>query len=188
MAQGRFDEAIAESARAIELDPLSAIIQIDAANSYVVAVRYDEAIEHIHKALEIDPEFGDAYLSLGMALELKGDVTGAIAEFKRAGERGDRTVSLAFLGNLYGKTGNTGEAAKMLAELEQLANKRHVSAYLFAVLQVGLGNKVEALRWLEKNYTDGSEDIANIKVDPLLKPLHGDPRFEALAQKVFSKQ
>ena len=187
-ALGRFDEAIAEGARAIELDPLSAIIQIDEANNYIVAGRYDEAIEHIHKALELDPEFGDAYLSLGVALELKGDVPGAIANFKRARQLGDVVASLTFLGNLYGKTGNTAEAAKMLAELEQLATKQHVSAYLFAVFEAGLGNKSEAFRWLEKNYTDRSSDIANIKVDPLLKPLHGDPQFEALAQKVFSKQ
>ena len=187
-ALGRFDEAIAEGARAIELDPLSAIIQIDAANNYIVAGRYDEAIDHIHKALEIDPEFADAYVSLGVALELKGDVTAAIPNFERAHQLGADAVSLAFLGNLYGKTGNTAEAAKMLAELEQLAIKQHVSPYLFAVLQAGLGNKSEALRWLEKNYTDRSEDITNMKVDPLLKPLHGDPQFERLVQKVFSKQ
>jgi tetratricopeptide (TPR) repeat protein len=157
--------------------------------NYIMAGHYDEAISQIRQALEIAPELGYSYLGLGLALELKGDVAGALAEFKRARQLSDDPSILAVLGNLYGKTGNRAEGAKILTELEHLAKKRYVPAYVFAVLQVGLGNKTEALRWLEKSYTDReSGDITSIKVNPLLEPLHGDPRFEALVQKVFSKQ
>ena len=59
--------------------------------------------------------------------------------------------------------------------------------YLRALLYRRLNKKDEAMRWLEQGLTerDGS-NICWIKVDPLLDPLHGDPRFEALVQKVVA--
>jgi len=73
LALGRFDEAIAEGARAVELDPLSPIINVKPGYNYIIAGRYDEAIHQIRKGLELDPEFGYAHSNLGLALELKGD-------------------------------------------------------------------------------------------------------------------
>ena len=151
-----------------------------------MAGRYNEAISQIRKALEIDPEFGYADLGIGMALELKGDMTGAIVHFKRAHQLNDDPTALALLGNLYGKTGKTAEAAKILGELELLTKKQYVPAYALAVVHVGLGNKAEALRWLEQSYADRSGEISAIKVDRFLDPLRGDPRFEALVLKVFA--
>lgn len=186
-ALGKLDEAIAEGARAVELDPLSPIINMDQANNYIIAGRYDEAINQIRKALELDPQFGAAHYNLGLALELKGDVPGAIAEFKRASQLNNNDpLSLAYLGNLYGKTGNTTEAGKILAELEQLTNTKFVSAYAFAIVQLGLGNKAEAVRLLEKCYAERSQDIIYIRVDPLLDPLRSDPGFQNLVARVFS--
>jgi tetratricopeptide (TPR) repeat protein len=186
LALGRFDQAIAEGARAVELDPLSPIINVNQANNYIIAGRYDEAVNQIRKALELDPEFGSAHYNLGLALELKGDVPGAIAEFKRARQLNDDPLSLAYLGNLYGKTGNVTEAEKILTELEQLTKTKYVSPYAFALVHLGLGNKAEALRSLEKCYADRSEDIVYIRVDPLLEPLRDDSGFQNLVERVFS--
>jgi len=182
----KFDESIAEGARAVELDPLSPIIAVAQANNYIMAGRYDEAINQIRKALELDPQFGYANSNLGLALEYKGDVPGAIAEFKRAHQLNNDPLSLAYLGNLQGKSGNITEAANILAELEQLAKSKYVPAYAFALVHVGLGNRADALRWLEKSYTDRSEDIAYIGVDRLLDPLRDDPGFQDLVRRVFS--
>jgi hypothetical protein len=56
----------------------------------------------------------------------------------------------------------------------------------FSELRLGLGNKEEAaLYYLEQSYQDrAGADVGWIRVDPLLDPLHGDPRFEALAEKI----
>ena len=186
LALGRFDEAIAEGARAVELDPLSPIINVNQANNFIIAGRYDEAIHQIRKALELDPEFGYAHSNLGLALELKGDLPGAIAEFRRAHQLNGDPLSLAYLGNLYGKTGNVTEAGNILTELEQLTKTKYVSAYAFALVQAGLGNRAEALRWLEKCYADRSQEIVNVRVDRLLDPLRNDPGFQNLVGRVFS--
>ena len=186
LALGRFDEAVAEGARAVELDPLSPIINVNQANNFIIAGRYDEAIHQIRKALELDPEFGYAHSNLGLALELKGDLPGAIAEFRRAHQLDGDPMSLAYLGNLYGKTGNVTEAANILTELEQLTKTKYVSAYAFALVQAGLGNRAEALRWLEKCYADRSQEIGYVRVDRLLDPLRDDPGFQNLVGRVFS--
>jgi hypothetical protein len=83
--------------------------------------------------------------------------------------------------------GDKDAARRMLSELDQISQHREVVGYLRALLYLSLNNKDEALRWLEQGYEerDGS-NICWINVDPLLDPLHGDPRFEALVQKVIA--
>jgi len=120
LALGDLTKQLLKVRAAVELDPLSPIINVNQANNSIIAGRYDEAIHQIRKALELDPEFGYAHSNLGLALEFKGDLPGAIAEFRRAHQLDGDPLSLAYLGNLYGKTGNVTEAANILTELEQL--------------------------------------------------------------------
>ena len=85
------------------------------------------------------------------------------------------------------QSGNKEAAVQMLAELEELAQHGHVHAYWRTILYLSLGNRDEAIRWLEQGVADHEGlDIAWIKVDPLLDPLRGDPRFEELVQRVVA--
>jgi TolB-like protein/Tfp pilus assembly protein PilF len=186
---GRFDEAIVEGKLAVELDPLSLINNADLGNDYFLARRYDEAIEQVRRTLEMDPGFYSAYLALGQALEMKGARDAAIEEYQKARALNDDPSILALLGHAYASSGNKTEAVKILGQLQELSKQRYVSAYSLAIVYLGLGDKEEALRWLEKSYQDrAGTDIGSIKIDPLLDPLRGDPRFEALVAKVSSTQ
>ena len=185
---GRFDEAIAECKRAVELDPLSLINNTDLGNTYYFARRYEQATEQLRKTLEMDPGFYYALYILGQATELKGDIVGAMAAYQKARALNDDPEVLALLGHAYASSGNKTEALKILDQLKELSKKRYVSAYNFAIVYLGLGDKEEALRWLQKSYQDRAGfDIAAIKVDPFLDPLRGDPRFEALADKIVPR-
>jgi hypothetical protein len=74
---------------------------------------------------------------------------------------------------------------RLLAELEELSQHRHVPSYWRAFLYLSLGNRDEAVRWLEQAVADhDTPTVTLIKVDPTLDLLRGDPRFEALVQKV----
>ena len=184
-ALGRFDEAIAEGKRAVELDPLSLVINADLGTDYYYARRYDEAIAQVRKTLEMDPGFYIAHLGLGQMLDAKGAHDAAIVECQKARALNDDPAVLGMLGRAYGLSGNRMEAEKILDQLKELSKLRYVAAYSFALVYVGLGNKEEALRWLEQSYQDrAGSDIGYIRVDPLLDPLRGDPRFEALAEKI----
>ncbi len=189
MRSGRFDEAIAKCKRAVELDPLSLINNADLGNTYSRAGRYDEAIEQLRKTLEMDPGFYYAHGALGRALESKGALEAAIEEYQKARALNDDPGVLAELGHAYASSGKKTEALKILDQLKELSKQRYVSAYSFALVYLGLGDKEEALRWLEKSYQDREgSDIALIKINLFFDALRGDPRFEALVAKVFARE
>jgi TolB-like protein len=185
LATGQFDRAMAEAKRAVELDPISPIGRTDVATVYQVGRRYDEAITQLRNVLEIDPDFYWAHRQLGLALELKGAPGDAIGEYQKAAELNDDPRVLAFIGHAKAIMGRESDARAILAQLTEASKTRYVSGYSFAVIHLGLGEKDQALEWLEKDARERTGfEINFIKVDPYLDPLRGDPRFEALVQKV----
>ena len=184
---GQFDRAIAEVKRAVELDPVSPIIHADLGTVYTFARRYDEAIEQFRRALELDPQFYWGHRQLGLALELKGDPGNAIAEYQKALQLSDDPRVLAFIGHAEASTGRQSEARAILVKLTEIAKTRYVSGYSFAVIHLALGERDQALEWLEKDARERNGfEINFVKVDPYLDPLRGDPRFEALVSNVLS--
>ncbi len=186
-ALGRFEEAIAEGKRAIELDPLSTVINVDLGETFYYAHRYDDAARQMRKSLEIDPTSFYAHYNLGIVLQLKGDLPGAIAEYEKAKQLGDNPLVSTLCAAAKAQAGDKDAALRMLSDLDKISQHREVVGYLRALLYLSLSNKDEALRWLEQGFEerDGS-NICWINVDPLLDSLHGDPRFEALVQKVVA--
>jgi adenylate cyclase len=185
VANGRFDEAIKQIKRGAELDPLSTIMNSDFGWTLTLARRYDEAIAQLHKTLELDPTFYYARLNLGLTLQLKGDLSAAIAEYERAQQLSDDPEIRVRLATAKASSGDKEAPAQMLTELEELSRHRYVHIYWRVLLYLSLENHDEAIRWLEKGVADREgRDINWIKVDPLLDSLRGDPRFEALVQKV----
>ena len=117
---------------------------------------------------------------------MKGLNDDAVAEYEKATALNDDPVPQALLGHLYAKIGRKDEARRILQRLRDSPKERYVSPYLFAMIHLGLGEKDRAIDFLEKTYEDrDGYNIAFIKVDPFLDPLHGDPRFEALAARIF---
>jgi tetratricopeptide (TPR) repeat protein len=187
-ALARFDRAIAEGRRAVELDPLSLVDNVDLGWVYFAARRYDEAIAQMRKTIEIDSRFYLAHYYLGEALQLKGQLADAIAEYRKAVELDDDPFALALLGQAYARAGQRDEAQKILARLTEEAKSRYVSAYGVALMFIGLGDKEQAMDALERAFREGAgNDIISIKVDPILDDLRGQPRFEALAQKILAQ-
>lgn len=184
---GQFDDAIAEMKRALELDPLSVIINSDLGSVLCTAQHYDAAIEQLRKTLEMDPRFYYAHWNLGVALEVKGLVDQAVVEYEKAIALDDDPLSAGLLAHLYAKIGQKDKALQIQERLREVSKQRYVSPYIFAMIHLGLGEKDQALDFLEKTYQDrDGYNIAYIKVDPFFDPLRGDPRFEAFVQKIFA--
>src|SRR6266480_856663 len=184
-ARGEFDRAIAEGKRAVELDPLSMIDNADLGQIYFYARRYDEAISQIGKAIEIDLHSYLAHFYLGQIYQLQGHLTEAIADYQKAVELDDDPQALAFLGQAQARIGQHDKAQKILSRMTEEARSRYVSAYSFALMFIALGDKERAIDALELAYREGAaNDIITIRVDPMLEDLRGQPRFEALAEKI----
>ena len=185
MTVGQFDPAIAEAKRAVELDPLSLIINADFSWLYLCSRRYDEAEAQARKTLEIDPHFFLAHYYLGEILQFKGHLTDAIAEYQKAFDLTNDPYPLAALGQARARNGQKDEARKILGRLDEEAKSRFVAPYAKALVLNALGEKAHAIDELERAYREGTGAyLFVIKVDPFLDDLRGDPRFEALVQKI----
>ena len=118
-------------------------------------------------------------------MELQGKIPEAIAQYEKAATLTDDPIGLGLLGHIYGVAGRKDEARKILGRLRALRAQRYTSGYSLALVCLGLGDRTEAINWLEQTYRDRDANfLGAMRVDQLLTPLHGDPRFEALAEKI----
>ena len=183
---GDFNRAIAEMKRALELDPLSVVFSVDLGVAYYFDGRYQEGIAQTRKALDLDPNAYYPYYNLGELLEESGDFPGAISEYKKSVALDADPYPLALLGRAEALNGNREAALKILQQLA--VSKRYVADYSVGLVYLGLGDKNQAMDWFEKSFAKRQPDLNTIRFDPLLRPLHGDPRFEQLAEKILPAQ
>jgi len=153
--------------------------------AYLHNGRLEEAIAQFRKTIELDNSFVPGHWNYALALALQGKISDAITECEKAVSTSDDPNRLGLLGYLYGLAGRGAEARDTLEKLRQLRTQRYTLAYALALASLGVNNKTEAIAWLEQGYNDrDGENVGKIRIDPLLKSLHGDPRFEALAERV----
>ena len=185
---GRLDEAIAETKRTLELDPLSLLTNSLLGESYYFARQYDQAIEQLQKTLELDPNFLLAQDTLGHAYVQKSMYKEGIAEFQKAlAILPGNALALSGLGYAYAVSGRRAEAQKVLDQLAEISKQKYVPAASRAAIYAGLGDKDKAFEWLEKAYEERSIVIGSghpIKVDPVWDPLRSDPRFADLLRRM----
>ena len=185
IAVGQRNEAIAEARCAQTLDPVSLPTGTNLAAILYFAGHYAEAVEASLRVLEIDSSFGRAYEDLGRAYEQQGMYAQAIAAFEKAVQCSGRSSrDLASLAHTFAIAGKQSDTLKLLQELKDLSKKRYVSPYSFALVFAGLGNKSQALVWLEKAYQGLDGALPFIKVNPRLAPLHSDSHFRDLVRRM----
>jgi TolB-like protein len=185
-AMGEIDRAIEEMKRAVELDPFSAFMNQCLSYNYMIARRYPEAIAQGRKSIELDPNYYLAHQTLAQALELSGHIDEAIAEYEKPHGPSHEPYVLAFRAHIYGIKGDRNKALQLLNEMKDLSKRRHVWPFGFALAYLGLGDKEQAMDWLERSYNQKEyEMMALLKLHPMLDPLRGEPRFERLVEKVF---
>ena len=181
---GRFDEAIAAEKKALELDPLNTFLNTDLAFFMYWARRYEDAITQIRKTLELDPNNAFAHSILGWCLIWKGSKAEARAEFQTARTLDDLPWYVGSFGYACAVSGDRAKAEQILHDLEDLSKQRYVSPANRAAVYLGLGEKEEALDWLEKAYEDRDPIFWWIDGDQLYDSVRNEPRFQALVQKI----
>jgi tetratricopeptide (TPR) repeat protein len=181
---GRHEEAAKEVTRALELDPLSIIINTNVAWVYYFAGQYDRAIEQFRKTLEMDPGYAVAHMRLGETYIQKRMYEQAVAEMRKAvAASPESTETLAGLAYACGMSGNTREAEDILQKLLTLPKDQYAPPYEIAAIYVSLGQKERALDWLDRGYLERATMVF-IKVDPRLSGLRAEPRYQAILKKM----
>ncbi|MEO5898057.1 MAG: tetratricopeptide repeat protein [Vicinamibacterales bacterium] len=183
--QGRHQEALVEAARARELDPRSALTGALEGQFLFYAGQLDQAERRLRRTLAIEPDFWVAHQGIGRVYLLRDKYPEAIAAFRRARQlSGSATETMTQLAYAMAKQGDRAGAIALYDELERRAAERHVPAYSFAMIRNGLGEKDEALRWLERSVTGHEVQATFLKIDTRWDALRPDPRFVALLGRI----
>jgi TolB-like protein/Tfp pilus assembly protein PilF/tRNA A-37 threonylcarbamoyl transferase component Bud32 len=181
----RLDEAVAASLRAVEMDPLSPYLQWRLGYNYCLKREWNQAIKQCRNALELDAQHWGAHILLGSCYFQIGEHDHAIRAMEAQAQVGGRSpVALGTLGWAYALTGRTGEASKLLAELQERAQKEYMSFWSFAVIYSGLGEIDNAFDWYEKALDEREPLMLHFHVHPNYDALHTHPRYEELLRKM----
>jgi TolB-like protein/tetratricopeptide (TPR) repeat protein len=181
---GREEEAKAEARKALELDPLSLIINMEAGLPDYYSGQYQRASAHFRKALQLDPAFALAHCNLGRAYAESGDFEKGIAELEQA-VRLDRTAAMvSILAQAYAAAGRRAEAEGLLGQLERQVEDRQTSSYFLAGIYAALGQDGKALDALEQAYAEHHWGMSRILVARSFEPLRSQPRFRQLLRKM----
>jgi TolB-like protein/Tfp pilus assembly protein PilF len=182
---GRFDEALTELDFALDLDPLSSIIQENRALTYLMKRDYEEALRCCRKVLEFDPSFYKGYTCMGRAYALMGDYSEALRMLgKGRAIAGDMSNILAATGEILARSGQTEAARTALADLHQRAAGQYVPYTCFAIVHLGLGERDESLTWLERAVEQRALPLVATNAHPIYDDLRGEPRFEAVLRRM----
>jgi class 3 adenylate cyclase/TolB-like protein/Flp pilus assembly protein TadD len=176
--QGRLDDAIAASRRAVLVEPLSTLANIDLASALYYAGRYDEAIAAWNRATEIDPAANEGWFVSVQAFERQAKYSAALDEARRTIAVAGRTpFTLPALGYALASAGKREEALKIADELEVMWKRHYFPPTVLALLYTGLGNADRAFAWLDIAYEQRDAQIVWLGVEPQFSPLHRDRRW-----------
>lgn len=180
---GKNNEAIGEMKKALDLDPLSLIINADLAELLLIEHFPDESIHQSRKTIEMDPNFAMAHHQLGQGYLAKGLYPQASKEFQEAIRLSNGSPSsIANLIRAYVGMGKTNEAMTLLNELKKRFSLGRPYSSELAVAYSALGDKDDAMAWLEKGYEERFNP--GVLLRPGFDPLRSDPRFEALVRRI----
>ena len=186
-SQSRFDEALAETTRAQEMDKTSLSIGSHLGLIYFFDERYDDAIKSCQKTIASAPNFFVARRYMGLAYAQKRMYKEALEQYKLAieGSKNSPLMRAEYASVLAMK----GDREKAEAELEELKKmierkERYISAYHIATIYAALDNKESAFDWLDKAVQERADWMVFLKVDPRFKNLRSDPKFEDFRRRM----
>jgi eukaryotic-like serine/threonine-protein kinase len=168
MPQYRIEESLEEFRKALSLDPLSGIVNVNYGLTLMVAHRTPEAIVQMQKVLERDPAFAPANYYLSQVYASTGRYEEAVSELKKIASP---PIPGSFSGDVQGY-------------LKLALDPRMGTPTLVAVVYALMGNRDKTFEYLEKAYAEqDTELMASIRF-PAFDVLRGDKRFKDLMRRM----
>jgi serine/threonine protein kinase/tetratricopeptide (TPR) repeat protein len=185
-SQGKFEDALLESHTAQENDPSSVSVRRSLGYCYLYARKFEQARYHLDRAIAMNPTAEESYRILGLILTFQKQFPAAERVLREALELAPEgsTYTKVTLGYALAAAGDPSYAQKVAAELEEKIKTDYVSPVELAILHIALGNKEKALDWTGRAVDERRGWTAYLRVHPILDPLRGEPRFDALVQRM----
>jgi TolB-like protein/Flp pilus assembly protein TadD len=176
---GRLDEALALDEALVRRDPVNVNALFNLGYHQRMAGRLDAAIASFRTVLSLSPSNGGTHCQLGIALLLKGDAKGALAESEQETSEIYKMIGLPMAYHKLGRKADSDAAlAVLIAKYEKDApsNIASVNAYR--------GKADQAFDWLDKAIEYGDGGLGEIVTDNLFDNIHADPRWQAYLRKI----
>ena len=186
----RDDEAISHSGLALQIDPLSPMINLHAGFTYWLIHRYDLVLEQSQRLFDLESNFFGTYWLLGWAHWSQGMHDVAVADLRKAVTLGGGPIQLADLGCLLGRLDRKTEAQQVLKELNELGKRRYVQPAYLGFVHASLGNHDKAFACFAQGMEHENASVAWIgeySICAGLNELRADPRFPELLKKIGLK-
>ena len=184
-ALGKQDQASAEIRKGLKIDPLSPELLFMLEFLPCLAHDFEGALAADRAAMKAHPDFWPPHMAAGYAWLAERRFPEAVAEFEKArAPAPDATLTLSGLAATQARSGNRPEAVKLLAQLQKMKAERYVAPFDIVVVCVTLGERGQALDWLEKAFEDQSEMMLFLEMYEPVDDLHGEPRFQELVRRV----
>jgi TolB-like protein/Tfp pilus assembly protein PilF len=185
MSQGKPEEAIASTARALKLDPLSPVVRSSYGMILYLARQYDRASEILVSAIETVPEHFLPHMRLGLVRIQQKQFPEAIRELKTATRLAEEsTETQAALAMAYAAAGDRSNATRITRKLENLRGLRYVLPYNIAKIYAAANDRTRAFDWLETAYEGGNPDLIELNSEPLFDGLRTDRHLAHLMRRV----
>ena len=180
ISSGRNEEGLAQLRRALELDPASLPINADL-GTYMCGVlgKPDEGIEQLKKTIELAPDWPRPHLLLSGCYADKGMWNEAIQEVQKTGAPG-----YVMRARMYAATGNRDEALKIVDMMKERVKEQRASPIGIANIYANLGDKDQAIEWLEKAYAEHTPLLRQLQNARVWDGLRSDPRFKDLLKRM----
>jgi serine/threonine-protein kinase len=184
LPMGRLKEAREEIQQAKMKGPLSPGIGVTLGRMYYCERDYERAIEQCRKTLDLHPKSWDAYFVLGSAFAQQKMFPDAIAAIESIHTSTDNGMVVSLLGYVYGLRDRVNEARAALVQLDEMSKRKYVRRYYRSIIYLGLRNRSDALKYLEKSYEERDPSLIYLAVSPEWDGMREDPRFRALLEKI----
>lgn len=180
---GRVDEALDAARRTLEVDPFEGDYALGWV--YLRGRRFEEAIEPLAKAARFMPTARTWSLAnLAMAQWLAQRRPEALATCDRIPRDKFVVTSGAFCAYVYGAGGREPDARWLIDGMKRSAAGGYLEPTLTAIGHIGLGERDEALAWLEKAYSQRSMVLVGIRQLPWFDPVRSDARFQDVVRRL----
>src|SRR5512132_3381176 len=176
---GRLDETLALEEAAVRRDPVNVTALFNLGYHQRMAGRLDSAIGSFRTVLSLSPSNGGAHCQLGVALLLKGDAKGALAEIEQETSEIYKMIGLPMAYHALGRKADSDAAlAALIAKYEKDGPSNIAGVYAYC------GEADKAFVWLDKAVEYGDGGLGEIVTDNLFDKIHADPRWPAFLRKI----
>jgi len=179
----RFEQAVEQYQRALEIDPLSMMVHFGLAFALYCERKYDSAIEHAARAVDIYPDYWLVHFVMGLALSQKGSLQQSIASLETTVRLSPSfTLAAGFLAAAYARAGRQGHAEKLMEDVMERSSRHFVSPACFGIYHAALRQADSMFEFLHAALAERDPYLTRMDAEPYFEPFRSDARYRVLLE------